>query len=124
MKPRLIVAGILIPLFFALSCRGSDDNARASRKSLPPVYSLGPSSSTNWDVDAGPVMLFSRGEGTDSVAIVLPEATDSTIGSLQNTTPPIQGLVFDLFGRSGKIASSSAAVLAVTDTVRECNAWP
>jgi hypothetical protein len=58
------------------------------------------------------------------VAIVLPEATDSTIGVLQNTTPAIQGLVFDLFGRSGKIASSSAKPLAATDTARECSAWP
>src|SRR4051812_15093733 len=122
MKSRSSTMSILIPLFFALSCRG-DDNARGS-KSLPPVYSLGPSSNTNWDVNAGPVMLFSLADGSDSVAIVLPEATDSTIEVLQNTTPTIQGLVFDLFGRSGKIASSSATPIAATDTIRECNKWP
>src|SRR3954471_466964 len=124
MRRLSIRVTVLIPFLLALSCRGSDDNAGGSRKSLPPVYSLGPSSNTNWDVNAGPVMLFSLAEGSDSVAIVLPEATDSTIEALQNTTPAIQGLVFDLFGRSGRIASSSAKPLAVTDTARECNAWP
>jgi hypothetical protein len=123
MRTRSSTVSILIPLFFALSCRG-DDNARGSRRSLPPVYSLGPSSNTNWDVNAGPVMLFSLADGSDSVAIVLPEATDSTIETLQNTTPMIQGLVFELFGRGGKIASSSATPIPAIDTVRECSAWP
>src|SRR4051812_41548863 len=122
MKSRSSTMSILIPLFFALSCRG-DDNARGSR-SLPPVYSLGPSSNTNWDVNAGPVMLLSLADGSDSVAIVLPEATDSTIGALQNTTPAIQGLVFELFGRGGRIAALSATPRSMTDTARECNAWP
>jgi hypothetical protein len=124
MKLWLMRARVFLPFLVLLSCRGSDDKS-GSGKSLPPVYSLGPASNTNWDVDAGPLMLLSLGDGTDSVAIVLPEATDSTIGGLQNTTPPVGGLVFELFGRSGKAASSAVTPLpATSETVRECNAWP
>jgi hypothetical protein len=118
-------ARVFLLVLVVVSCRGSDDNAGSSGKTLPPVYSLGPGSNTNWDVNAGPVMLLSLGDGSDSVAIVLPEATDSTIGGLQNTTPTVNGLTFELFGRSGKIASSVIMPLSATsDTVRECNAWP
>lgn len=125
MKSSAIQGRVFLPLLVALSCRGSDDNSGGSGRTLPPVYSLGPASNTNWDVDAGPVMLLSFADGSDSVAIVLPEATDSTIGGLQNTTPMVNGLTFDLFGRSGKIASSLVTSLPTTgDTLRECNAWP
>jgi hypothetical protein len=125
MKVELLQLRVFLLLVVALSCRGSDDNARNSGSTLPPVYSLGPASNTNWDVNAGPLILLSIGDASDSASIVLPEATDSTIGDLQNATLMVNGLVFDLFGRSGKIASSSIVHLsATTDTLRECNAWP
>jgi hypothetical protein len=125
MKFRPMQARVFLPLLVVLSCRGSDDNAGDSGRTLPPVYSLGPGSNTNWDVNAGPVMLLSLGDGSDSVAIVLPEATDSTIGGLQNTTPTVSGLVFELFGRGGKIASSVITPFPLaSDSARECNAWP
>jgi len=89
------------------------------------VFSLGPVSNTNWDVNAGPVMLLSAGNSSDSVAIVLPEVTDSTIESIQGLTPPVSGLVFELFSRSGKVDSATIApLIAAADTERECNAWP
>ena len=81
-----------------LACRdkgGSNDSTRT----LPPVFSSGPASSTNWDVDAGPLMLVSLGGSADSGAVVLPEVTDSTIASAQTDSVPVGGLVFDLFGR-------------------------
>jgi hypothetical protein len=70
-------------------------------------------------------MIVSIGNGGDSVAVVLPEATDSTIASFQGTNPPISGLTFDLFGRAGRVVSSiTASPLPPVDTSEECDSWP
>ncbi len=126
MAGRLVVPGkIFIPVLMVLACRDkAGDNANA-RRSLPAVFSLGPTSNTNWNVNAGPVMLLSAGNSSDSVSIVLPEATDSTIELIQDVTPPVSGLVFELFNRGGKIDSTRVLPhRAATDTTRDCNAWP
>lgn len=70
-------------------------------------------------------MLVSTGNGTDTAAAVLPEITDSTIASVQDRPAPVTGLVFDLFGRGGKVGSSMAFTTpAFVDTTEECDAWP
>jgi len=126
MKARRVVRTGALPLVLVLACRDSSNDAgRTAGRSLPAVYSLGPASNTNWNVNAGPVMLLPMSAGSDSVAIVLPEATDSTIEAFESTTSTVQGLVFELFGRSGKIGSSAAISLpTVVDSTRECSAWP
>jgi hypothetical protein len=92
---------------------------------MPPVNAAGSPGGTNWNADAGPVMIVSIGTGGDSVAVVLPEATDSTVASFQATIPPVSGLTFDLFGRAGKVASSITALpLPPVDTTEECDSWP
>lgn len=107
-------------------CRDKDqDRADSARASLPPVYPLSPLENTNWNADTGPVMIVSVGSGGDSIAVVLPEATDSTIASFQGISPPISGLTFDLFGRGGRIGSSVAASpLPPVDPNQECYSWP
>jgi hypothetical protein len=101
------------------------DKEDANRASLPPVYPSSPLENTNWDEDAGPVVIVSAGNGSDSVAVVLPEATDSTIASFHGIIPPVAGLRFDLFGRGGKVASSvTASPLSGVDTTQECYSWP
>lgn len=103
--------------------RGQIDSAGAS---LPPVYPGSPAGNTNWNVEAGPLMIVSVGGKGDSVAVVLPEATDSTIAALQDTSPPLAGLTFDLFARGGKVGSPVAALSvprAVT-TRQDCYSWP
>jgi hypothetical protein len=124
-RPVLLRTAVVVGVTL-FACRDSarDDKSAAGR-SLPPVFSLGPASNTNWDVSAGPVMLLSAGGGSDSAAIVLPEATDSTIEAIQGVNPPLSGLVFELFSRAGKIDSSAVLPLtSATDTSRDCNAWP
>ena len=120
---RLLCAGLLM---FALPACGDRGNAGDSaRGTLPPVFPQAPSSNTNWDVDAGPVMLVSIGNSTDSAAVILPEITDNTIASVQGNAAPVTGLVFDLFGRGGKIGSSTAvSAPGFVDTTQECDAWP
>lgn len=79
---------------------------------------------TNWDTAAGPVMIAALGEN-DTVAIVLPQATDSTISPDDESIAPESDLVTDLFGRSGRIASGAiVSPLARTGRVGECRAWP
>jgi hypothetical protein len=126
MAVRPVRLGIVF--LFLLAASGCGDNRRnnsaSSRASLPPVFSLGPVSSTNWDVNAGPVMLISVGSGFDSAAIVLPEVTDSTMEQVQGIAPSLSGLVFEVFGRNGSVDSSTVTSLTTTGTARDCYAWP
>ena len=124
----LRAAGLSLPLLLVVSIAACRDKARdaadSARASLPAVYPANPLGNTNWNVDAGPVMIVSRASG-DSIAIVLPEATDSTIESLQGVSPPMSGLTFDLFGRGGRIASSvGVLLLPPVDVKQECDSWP
>ena len=125
MMPRLAGwYGLLVFVGSGIACRGGDRGKADSAQSLPPVYPSGPVN-TGWNQDAGPVMLVHGGGSSDTVGVVLPEATDSTVESLQNVTPPITGLTFDLFGRGGRVASSVAASpLVQADTNQECLSWP
>lgn len=121
---RLPLPVILLVSMVTCWDKGQDkvDSAGAS---LPPVYPSSPLGNTNWNANAGPVMIVSVGSGGDSIAVVLPEATDSTVASFQGISPPISGLKFDLFGRGGRIGSSVAALpLSPVDTKQECYSWP
>ena len=125
----LQAAGVSLPVLLVISmaaCRDKGrDAADSARASLPAVYPTNPLGGTNWNVDAGPVMIVSRPTSGDSIAVVLPEATDSTIESLQGISPPISGLTFDLFGRGGRIASSvPVSQLPPVDVKQECDSWP
>jgi hypothetical protein len=121
---RLLGTGLLVLVLPGCGDRGNAGDS--ARETLPPVFPLGPSSNTNWDIDAGPVMLVSIGNSTDSAAVILPEITDSTIASVQRNTAPVSGLTFDLFGRGGKVGSSTTAVTALesADSTQACDAWP
>lgn len=83
-----------------------------------------PASSTNWNVDAGPVMLVSSESSPDTAAVILPEVTDSTIESVQGNEAPVTGLIFDLFGRGGKLEESALIPLRVSEARQECYGWP
>jgi hypothetical protein len=121
-------AGLSLPVVLVISIAACRDTGRdavdSARASLPAVFPANPLGNTNWNVDAGPVMIVSGASG-DSIAVVLPEATDSTIESLQGVSPPISGLTFDLFGRGGRIASSVAmSLLPPVDVKQDCDSWP
>jgi hypothetical protein len=126
MAGRLVIPRrIFVPVLLVLACRDRPENGANSGKSLPAVFSLGPTSNTNWNVNAGPVMLLSAGNSSDSVSIVLPEATDSTIELFQDVAPPVSGFVFELFNRGGKVDSTRVLPQKMgTDTTRDCTAWP
>jgi hypothetical protein len=126
MVGRLVISSSLfVSLLMVLACRDKAGDSANAGRSLPPVFSLGPTSNTNWNVNAGPVMLLSAGNSSDSVSIVLPEATDSTIELIQDVTPPVSGLVFELFNRGGRVDSTRVSPQkAGPDTTRDCSTWP
>ena len=126
MLSRQMTVRSLLLLMVIVACRDRGSaSADSARQSLPPVYSLGPLANTNWNAEAGPIMIVSRGGSSDTADVVFPEATDSTIASFQGISPPVSGLTFDLFGRNGKVGSSIAATpLQSLDTGRECHSWP
>jgi hypothetical protein len=108
-----------------LACRDrGKDGEDSARASLPAVLPSTPTSSTNWDIEAGPVMLLSSEGSTDTATVILPEVTDSTIESVQDNVAPVAGLVFDLFGRGGKLGESTATPLRVAEASQECYGWP
>jgi hypothetical protein len=121
-----VLSFLVLLLVSVTACRDKDqDGADSARASLPPVYPLSPLGNTNWNADTGPVMIVSVGNGGDSIAVVIPEATDTTIASFQGISPPISGLTFDLFGRGGRIGSSIAvSPLPPVDPNQECYSWP
>jgi hypothetical protein len=69
-------------------------------------------------------MIVPAGSGGDSVSVVIPEATDSTIVSFQGIRPQVSNVTFDLFGRGGKIGSSISASALPAVVERDCYAWP
>jgi hypothetical protein len=69
-------------------------------------------------------MLVSMGNGADSAAVILPDVSDSTIASIQGAAAPVRGLVFDLFGRTGRLETSKSVAAIVADTTHDCYAWP
>lgn len=110
-------------VWIIVGCRGDNRTGTDSAQSLPPVFPSGPAS-TNWNPDAGPVMIVAT-DNSDTVGVVIPEATDSTIEALQGMAAPISGLKFDLFGRAGKSASAIALTpVSQRDTGEQCYSWP
>ncbi len=125
-EPFIVLARASLSfLLVVVACRGEGAKLdKTSRTSLPPVFSLGPANSTNWDPSAGPVILVALGEMGDSAAVVLPDVTDTTMDTLNLRVPQISERVFDLYGRSGKLGSSAAGPFREAKTSDGCDAWP
>jgi hypothetical protein len=79
-----------------------------------------------WDAEAGPVTIVPFDNSTDTVAVIIPEATDSTVSIVESISAPISGLTFDLFSRGAKLASAVRSLpLPPGDTSgQECYGWP
>lgn len=115
----------LLPFFLAVVACGdrragdSDSGQRSAGNGGPAV----PVNATNWDLEAGSVMVMALGD-SDSVGIVLPQATDSSM-PFQELSIAESDLKVDLIGRAGRIASG-VVVSPVTRTVGagECRSWP
>jgi hypothetical protein len=120
-RPARNSSGVLLfPLLIACGDRERDqaDSGRSSSLETQPR----PVNVTNWDLEAGPVMVV--GEG-DSVAIVLPQATDTTLSPDEESAVLGSDLTVDLFGRGGRIASgATVSPVARTTSPGDCRWWP
>jgi hypothetical protein len=123
---RFVICSFFLSLLSLSACRDrNSDNAKPVKQAVP-VTSLPVSGTNGWDAGAGSLMLVSLGDNLDSAAVVFPEVADSGAVGTRSENAVVSGVVFDLFDRSGKIASSTAALLLRTasDTGRNCTAWP
>lgn len=124
MGVRANLYGVMAVMAIASACGDRNRSRADSTRTLPPVYPVGPVE-TNWDSEAGPLMIVAAENGSDSVAVVLPEATDSTISTFSAVSPPVTALTFDLFSRAGRVESSVAVKpLPAVDNRGECDSWP
>lgn len=110
-------------LLVVTSCAEKGAGISDSARSTPADSGASsPVNATNWDMDAGPVMVMSLADG-ESVSIVLPQATDSTFPSGDSLAIP-SDLRVDLFGRAGKIASNVVVSPLTRTGAAGCQSWP
>ena len=121
---RMFRCGIVALL--AVACRDRDRSRADSARVLPPVYPGAPLGNAGWNSDAGPIVITPLDNSLDTVAVIIPEATDSTVSIVESMSAPVAGRVFDLFGRGGRIASAvRSSPLPPPDTSKqECYGWP
>jgi hypothetical protein len=125
LRGRFTNCAVVTVLIFTQACsdrsRSSSDSARA----LAPVFPGAPAMNTGWDSDAGSVMITPFENSLDTVAVIVPEATDSTVSIVGGGNAPVGGLAFDLFGRGGRIASVVRSSPLTSDTSKlDCSGWP
>jgi hypothetical protein len=116
----------LLAISMTFACGERAHSNPDSARVLPPVYPAAPAGNTGWDTDAGPVMITPLENSVDTVAVIVPEATDSTLSTVETMHAPVAGLTFDLFGRGGRVAGAArvAALPPVDTTKRDCYGWP
>ena len=117
---------LIAVLAIAAACgehrRSNADSVRA----LAPVFPGAPTGNTGWDPAAGSVIIAPFDNSTDTVSVIVPEATDSTVSIVESVSAPVTSLTFDLFSRGGRIASAVRSTpLSPPDTSKlECYGWP
>jgi len=127
MVSRTFPIGWFAILFVSLvGCGDRNRENTDSTSSLAPVFPRAPVINTGWDGEAGSVAVVPFNNSSDTVSVIIPEATDSTVGVVESIAAPVSGLAFDLFSRAGKVASMVRSIpLPPVDTSKqECYSWP
>src|SRR2546423_4844525 len=116
LRGRFISCAVVTILLFIDACSDRSRSNSDSAPALAPVFPGAPAVNTGWDSDAGSVMIAPFESSVDTVAVIVPEATDSTVSIVGNASAPVGGLAFDLFGRGGRIASGGRFAVLTLDT--------
>lgn len=98
-----------------------------SAAALPPVVSapVKPVPSTGWEAEAaGPVMLLSVSDNSAGAFVVLPQMTDSTIGSSAFAVDSFTNVPVELFSRDGLSGSTLLTVGSRQAQPEGCLSWP
>lgn len=119
-------SSITLLLSLTIGCGDRSKSSGDSARVLPPVYPGAPATNTGWDASAGPVMITPFRNSVDTVAVIVPEATDSTVSIVETMNAPVAGLTFDLFARTGRVSSAvRLSALPPVDTAKQdCYGWP
>jgi len=123
---RLARYGAIILLATMTACGERNRSSADSARALPPVFPGAPVGNTGWDAEAGSVAVIPFGNSSDTVSVIVPEATDSTVSIVESVSAPVAGITFDLFSRAGKVASGvrSVALTPIDTSKAECYGWP
>lgn len=122
---RVVTCAVITLLFFTEACGDRGRSGSDSARALAPVFPGAPALNTGWDPEAGSVMITPFENSLDTVAVIVPDATDSTVSIVGSGNAPVAGLAFDLFGRSGRIASVVRSAALSSDTSKlDCSGWP
>lgn len=121
----MVICAIVTALFFVQACGDRSRSNSDSARTLAPVFPGAPALNTGWDAEAGSVMIAPFESSLDTVAVIVPEATDSTVSTVGSSSAPVAGLAFDLFGRGGRIAAAVRSAALTSDTSKlDCSGWP
>jgi hypothetical protein len=123
---RVAIYGAVVSFVSVLGCTDRSRSSADSARALPPVFPGAPAGNTGWDSEAGSVAVVPLDNSSDTVAVIIPEVTDSTLGIAESISAPVSGLTFDLFSRGNKVASGVRSIpLPPVDTSKqECFGWP
>src|ERR1041385_4186102 len=127
MLRRVVSSSVaVIALVTAIACGERNKSKPDSARALPPVYPGAPAGNPGWDPEAGPVMVVPLENSLDTVAVIVPEATDSTVSIVETMSAPVAGLSFDLFARNGEVSAAvrSVALPAADTSKQDCYGWP
>lgn len=120
-----LINWVLATVLLTEACSDRSHSNSDSARALAPVYPGAPVVNAGWDPAAGAVMIAPFENSLDTVAVIVPEATDSTVSIVGSANAPVAGLVFDLFGRGGRIASTVRSAAITSDTSKlDCSGWP
>jgi hypothetical protein len=127
--PRRLLPLVLVMLVLVAACERAREtpppDTIATDPTLPPDTAAIPSVSTSaWLRAAGPVLAVPGGGPGDAV-IVFPELTDTTISdTVRFESTRAEGLVLDLFDRSGRGTQDTVARMPPHEWTEGCIDWP
>lgn len=119
-----------VPVLLLVGCdrTGSRDPADSSssvQAPAPPDSIATTVSSSGWDVAAGPfVVLPTVDGGMVAGSLLLPEATDTTVGDTVGVGALLGDGRLDLFSRGGRVGGARLTVEAPAVSDPACSAWP
>lgn len=119
-----------VPLLLIVGCDrnsgdGRGDSGAAGAGAAPRDSIATTVTSSGWDVAAGPfVVLPTVDGGMVAGSLLLPEASDTTVGDTVGVGALLGDGRLDLFSRGGKVGVARLTVEAALVTDPACSAWP
>lgn len=102
-----------------------EDTARPSTGRAPAPRPVTRADTRGWDVDAGPFLVLpTTADGYGTGSLLLPDATELTVGDTAGVGPLLGDGRLDLFTRGGTVGIARLTVEAAARVDPGCTAWP